>query len=197
MIHLVVALPAEAKPILERFDLEGPVVESPFTIFEGEVMRMVVSGMGKTSSAAATASLFAHAGGERDLPWLNVGVGGKKSGRRGRIFLGSKIVEVGTNRSWSPELSFQSPCETATILTVDRPETDYAEAGLYEMEAAGFYPIARRVSGADRVQVAKIVSDTRDEPVRSPRGLGIEQLIRERVGEIAAIVSAMRSVCRR
>ena len=49
--------------------------------------------------------------------------------------------------------------ERSALITVETVEREYAEDAAYDMEAAGFYPIAWHASTAELVQSLKVISD--------------------------------------
>ena len=55
MIHLVVALPAEASPLIERLGLRRDMAGRAMRLYVGDDLRLVVSGVGKVAAAAAAA----------------------------------------------------------------------------------------------------------------------------------------------
>ena len=74
MIRFVTALTAEATPIVERFRMTRR--EGSFPIYSSDNASLVVSGMGKRASAAATAYLHAKTEEKPNPVWVNVGIGG-------------------------------------------------------------------------------------------------------------------------
>ena len=54
MLYLVVALAAEARPLLASYRLQG-LSGHPYRICAGEQTHLIVSGIGKVAAAAATA----------------------------------------------------------------------------------------------------------------------------------------------
>ena len=121
---------------------------------------LIVSGMGKTSAAAATAYLAATQENKSNAvrSWLNVGIAGHQSADLGEGLLARKISESGSGRSYYPSMLF-SGFSTSEIITVDQPELEYPENAAYEMEAIGFYETSMRLVTSELVQVFKIVSD--------------------------------------
>ena len=73
MIHLVVALRAEARPLIEHFRLRGEPERSPFALYQGDAMRLVISGVGRVAAAGATAHLATRYP-ESRAAWLNFGM---------------------------------------------------------------------------------------------------------------------------
>lgn len=71
----------------------------------------------------------------------------------------------------------RSKVRRATVRTVDQPEREYADEGVYEMEAAGFFATAGRFASSEFVQAVKVVSDTPSS--------GVDQLDRSKIAECA------------
>lgn len=172
-VQWVVALKPEADPVIRRFGLRSLASRSRlFPVYESEdgSVRLVVSGLGKVNAAAATAWL-AGVGEERGAAaeaWINFGVAGCGSPDMGRVFLGSRIRDGAAGRSWYPASPWPGTIDPPRreIRTVDAPVTDYGDAScLFEMEAAGFYPVALRSSTIELCQVIKVVSDDPENPV--------------------------------
>lgn len=163
MIHLVTALPAEADPLVAALRMrpgnEAPGHHVPgFKVFVGEEARLVVSGVGRVASAAATAHLHAVSRGEEAV-WLNVGVGAHRDLPLGRGVVAHKIVEVATGRTWFPQLVAAPGFSTATLRTMDT-KVDHAEGDwVYEMEASGFFSTAMRWATAELAGCVKVISD--------------------------------------
>src|SRR4029077_10756350 len=111
MLRFVVALQAEARPLVERFGMVA-VSESPFPVYRGEEGWLIVSGHGKAASAAATAYLHLAAGGALGRAWLNVGLGGHGRRTLGDGVLAHKITDAASGASWYPELVDDVPCPT-------------------------------------------------------------------------------------
>lgn len=165
MIRLVVALQAEARPLIDRLALVADSDATGFHVYRGKDCALVVSGVGQIAAASATAYLQAFLGEGDGHPWLNVGVAG-----HGRLPLGTPVlahkvsVETGSKR-WYPGMVVDWGGETAEVRTLASPSMNYQVGLLYDMEAAGFYPTACRFSSTELVHCLKIVSDNRGVPV--------------------------------
>ena len=122
------------------------------------------------------------AGPAGEAAWLNVGIGGHRTLPLGEIVLAQPgDADAAADQIWCPSLVFEPPCATATVTTVDRPETGYPEDTVYEMEAAGFCAAAARFASAELIQVVKVISDNAAAPP--------ERLTAGRVEELIAAVS--------
>ncbi len=159
MINLVVALKAEARPIVEALDLveDGPA--SIFPVYFNDGLSLIVSGVGRSYSAAAAAHLFNRTGQVLDQAWLNIGIAGHQKLPIGSVLIASRITEQATGRRWYPPYVLDVDLSRSQLVTVDKPERYYPECCAYDMEASSFYQIASRCSTAELIQSLKIISD--------------------------------------
>jgi adenosylhomocysteine nucleosidase len=177
LLRFVVALPAEARSLVDRFRMEV-VSESPFPLYRSPEAWLAVSGHGKAAAAAATAYLHLASGGAPGRAWLNVGLGGHGQRTLGEGVVAHKISDAASGASWYPQLVIDSPSPTVPVLTVERVEDEYDPPWIYESEAAGFFPIACRFSVAELVHCYKVVSDNPDATLsRRMSSASIEELI--------------------
>ena len=185
MIRLVVALPAEARPLIRRLGLSRDAGADRPT-WRAQGIALVISGVGRRAAAAAVAGL---AGEEPpgEAAWINVGVAGHRDLPLGEIVLAHKVVGGGDGGAWHPSPVFEPPCATATVTTVDRPETGYPGETVYDMEAAGFCAAAARLASAERIQVVKVISDNAAAPPDRLTAARVEELIEARLDTIVEI----------
>ena len=188
MIRLVVALPAEAKPLVSHFKLEPARDSRGFKIYQNDDMALIVSGVGKIAAAAATAYLQAWTGNRPNGAWINVGMAGHRDLRLGEGILAYRITDRASGETWYPPPVIESTSPRAPVLTVDKVEEDFAEDWVFEMEAAGFYASACRFATAELVQCYKIVSDNGSVPPRWLSTRQVDELVESRLPEIDAVV---------
>lgn len=193
MIRFVVALPSEARPLIDRYGLRRCSSATAFPIYETEGMTLIASGTGKVA-AAATAYLDALTGSERQAAWLNIGVAGHRNRRLGDGVLAHCITDQATRRNWYPPLVFKPPCDTAAVFTVDAVESEYPEASIYDMEASGYYPTACRFRTTEIVHCFKIVSDNAVTPPDKVDRKIVKQLIEENLDVIDELVQQLASL---
>ena len=192
MLRFVVALEAEARPLIERYRLfrKG---SGAFSWYRRDRVALVVSGIGKTAAAAAVSYLHLAAGGKRHAAWLNVGIAGHGARPVGEALLAHKIRDRSSGRSWYPPQVFAPPCATDLVTTVDQPELGYDEPGAFDMEASGFYATACRFASAELVQCLKVVSDGPGAAAEKLTSKAVRGLIEDRL----AMVEAVAGECRR
>ena len=191
MSHLVVALWAEAKPLIQHLGLAESASGGPFRHYRGGGVSLVISGIGKTLSAAATAYLFAAEGCRRDRPWINVGIAGHASVKVGEGLLAHKVEDAGSGRVWYPLPLFDPPAATATVRTLDRATRDYPPDAACEMEAAGFCAAAARLASSELVHVYKVVSDGPGTDLDTVSAKRVTELMTPHVSAVAQLVEAV------
>ncbi|MFQ5478867.1 MAG: hypothetical protein ACE5E4_09650 [Candidatus Binatia bacterium] len=190
-VNLVVALAAEARPIVERFALKTVSGSGPFRIYTDDrpAVRLIISGVGREASARAVSFLYTHASGTEKAAWLNVGVAGHRDFPLGTAVFADRITDRKSGRSWS--LPREAMAEVASLVTVDRPVTDYPGEELYEMEASGFCESTLGFCEPALVRVLKIVSDNQDSPVDGISAGGISGLIHRRIALVEQTVLSL------
>ncbi len=196
MVHIVVALECEARPLIAGYGLKLLSRERSYRIYEGEGLRLIISGVGKVAAAGATAHASDRCGDSGDPAdaWVNVGVGGHRDQPVGQGFLAHEITDRASGRSWAPPIVFRPPCPTGSVLTVERPEREYASTCIYDMEAAGFYATASRLATAELVQCYKVISDNGQHSVREVSAKGVERLLEASLGDIGSIIDELRGL---
>ncbi len=189
-MFLVVALQAEAQPLITHFGLRCESPMGMFRIYRSESMALVVSGVGKSLSAAATGYLCGCSDGWRNAPWINIGIAGHRNVDVGELIVANKIVDQSTAHSWYPP-QLVSNVVNSTLITVDKPEESYSERAAYDMEAAGFFPSATRCSTGELVQSIKVISDNPHQSIASLNARSIEQLITKNLSEIEQFINRL------
>ena len=191
MIHIITALPAEARPLIDHFGLHTKSTSGGFRIHEGDGMALVISGPGKVTAAAATALLAARLEPGIQAAWLNIGIAGHADREIGQGLLAHRIMDRASGQNWYPPRVFDLPLASTGLLTVDTPENDYAQDVAYDMEASGFYPVAARFSTSELVQCYKVISDNHRQGTDSVTAQHCKQLLAARLGDIARLVDVL------
>ncbi|MCP4658903.1 MAG: hypothetical protein GY856_26120 [bacterium] len=196
MLHFVVALQPEARPLIEHYGLQRELPAEAFKIFRRDDVALVVSGLGKAAAAAATAYLHLATGGLRNAAWLNVGIAGHGQRRVGEMILADEILDRASGACWQPPPVLGADCATDQVVTVDRVERRFRDGGAHEMEASGFYATALRFAVAELAQCCKIVSDG---PAVAPESLSarrVAALIGENMDPLVRIAQELLSLSR-
>ncbi len=190
MLRFVVALGAEARPLIERYRLRREPDEHAFAIYRRDEVALAVSGIGKAASAAATSYLHLVTGAMRHAAWLNVGIAGHRQRPVGEAVMAHKIRDAASGRAWYPPRIAVSPKSDGIsdeVVTVDRPETKFGEAVAYEMEASGFYDTACRFASSELVQCLKVVSDGPGTKVAELTAAKVASLVERQLSAVESL----------
>ena len=188
-INIVVALPCEAKPIINHFNLRrsDPTL---FKIYSNQdhSVRLIISGVGSSASSRATKQLASVSEAGVSTAWLNIGIGGHKDFPLGTPILAHKVTDSQTERSWFPQLVFDPKCVTASVKTVENPVFNYLNNDVVEMEASGFYSAAESYSTREMIHCLKIISDNSQSPADKIIADIVDELISKNLSIIKELV---------
>jgi hypothetical protein len=193
-VRLVTALTPEAAPLIEHYRLEKVNSSSMFPLYRNDTIYLVVSGIGKTLAAAATAYLHAMSGELPNQLFLNIGIAGHRRAITGASRVASRITDQSTGQTWYPSQIICDSLDRSPLITVETVERVYAEDAAYDMEAAGFYPVAWRASTLELVQSLKVISDHPGELVADLDLQRIQDLIGNSIDEIDSLVKALQNL---
>ena len=188
MLYIHTALPAEARPLLDHYALRMHDAYTPFPLYAGDQVRLVVSGVGKTATAAAIAYAYARFA-DQPGPWINVGIAGHKTAPLGKALWVQKAVDTATDTPFFPALAIHPPCDGSVLQTVDLPRADYPADTLFDMEGSAFFQTAQRVVPAELSHSVKVVSDNKEAPWQDLDRQRVERWI----SDLLPIVEHMRT----
>ncbi len=198
MIHLVVALAPEARPLIEHLKLKVVSTSPGYRIYEGDGVRLVQSGIGKVASGGACAWLAGWAQRTEEDPdpcfWLNAGIAGRKESELGEAFLAHKIVDSATQRSFYPSFPFEIPLPSYELLSVDSPSENLPDRFAVDMEAFGFFSVASRFQTAECIHSLKVVSDNAESSADQLTPQRIEELVQQNLNAIDGCIEIGREV---
>lgn len=196
MIYIFVALYPEAKPIIQKLGLKRKRAEFGFDIYSADTpgIRLVITGTGLVSAAAAVGSTLAyyHAGRDReDIILVNFGSCAGRGGV-GRVFLCNKIIDRISGHTFYPDILYCHNFPESYVVTepeVLKDGLDYLQEGdlydrgdledeqdnspgdgLHDMEAAAIYQAGSRFLAPHQMSFIKVISDS---------GMGRELCVKE------------------
>jgi len=184
MLNYVVALRAEANPLIEQFNLKQASSDQ-YPVYRSDHATLIICGIGRNAAAAATAWLAAT---RPAKVWLNVGIAGHASKQQGTLFAAHRIVENGSGKCWYPT-HIKTVVETENLMTFDNVQRKYVADHLHDMEASGFYETALRFSIAELTHSVKVVSDNSNQSVDKVDKKLIERLIGRNLSQIESFSS--------
>lgn len=202
VIHWVVALQPEAQALIRPLQLNHskPQSGAGFPVYESKDGRnkLIVSGIGKVASAAATSWLGAQ--GDPSIPgaWINFGIAGNQKVEIGSTLRAGRVTDQASNRSWYPVAVWpasKDPFPTSEVVTVDLPQSGYPESRkTVEMEASGFLPTALRFSSIELTQVVKVISDNEESGISDLNPGKVGELCEAAVPELLAWSEVLREI---
>ena len=187
----VIALRAEAAPLIDAFNMKIVENKSLFPIYANEETghALVISGMGSIKSAAAATFLKNHLKINDYSAWINLGIAGFFKDPIGDMYQANKVVSKESGTAFFPGLRLSKLVPAAILFTVSKPENGYKEKALYDMEAAGFCEMAPSFSCNELTYVIKIVSDTPNSSSSLITKHLIRELIEKQLSKISDILS--------
>ena len=180
LVTLVVALPAEAGPLKDFFQLKP--LRATNNVFQSDQgIRLLVTGVGrKNLNQSFARSEFAKESQQVSPAWLNIGIAGHRELAVGEMMVANKI-----SCAVSAQPSFPTPVLSANhygeVLTVDEPELTYPQNAAYDMEAHAFWDMALNYGMLDLIQCCKLISDNPHD--------GVEKITAALIDEIFFAVS--------
>ncbi len=195
-IFIYVALPCEAKPLVEYFRLKKDTTVQPFAVYFNKDICLTVTGLGKSAMAAGVAYTQALFAVTQSPVLVNVGIAGHKDHAVGSLFLIDKITDFDSRKSYYPPLVFTPPCPTACIETVSRPHSTYDLNHLCDMEASAFYETAMRFSSGELIHCLKVISDNELAPAENIQPKQVASLIAAHVVTIETLLAELSRLAR-
>jgi nucleoside phosphorylase len=164
-IFIYTALACEAKPFIEHYKLKKDLDVHAFAIYLNNDICLAVTGVGKSAMSAAVAYSQARYTSTEHPVLVNIGIAGHQHHPLGELFLIDKIRDVDSQKSYYPVLITTAPCRRACLQTVSKPQLQYHESELCDMEASAFYETAVRFSTSELILCLKVISDNQDSSV--------------------------------
>lgn len=195
MIYIFSAFYAEAKNIIDHYGLKKE--KSPetvrFDVFANDSIRLVITGVGEINAAAAVSNIGGAYGILPDDEILNVGCCACFSNDicLGSIFLGNKLTEQMTGRTFYPDMLMKTNLMECEIVTVTRVLNEGCDSVVYDMEAAAVYQAAAFFVGPHRMHFIKLVSDAGERIDQSK----ITELFALQEEKICGYIDMLLSAC--
>ena len=195
MIYIFSAFYAEAKNIIDHYGLkkEKSLETVRFDVFANDSIRLVITGVGEINAAAAVSNIGGAYGISPDDEILNVGCGAGFGNETclGSIFLGNKLTEQMTGRTFYPDMLMKTNLMECEIVTVTRVLNEGSDSVVYDMEAAAVYQAAAFFVGPHRMHFIKLVSDAGERVDQSK----ITELFALQEEKICGYIDMLLSAC--
>jgi hypothetical protein len=186
-VNLVIALPAEAKPLIRQLNLQRDQTKMRMPVYSGNGIELVITGAGANASVQGVHYLHSI-NTSSTVQWINIGICGHGSLEVGTPLLIDRIIDQPSGREWS--LAIQ-PLITETIgaLTcVPEPQSEYADGMAYDMESSGFIQAVIENGTLESAKILKIVSDNPANDTRDISGKFVRRLVEQQLGLIRSLI---------
>ncbi|MET0012924.1 MAG: hypothetical protein ABW088_04640 [Sedimenticola sp.] len=190
-VRIVVALPAEAKPINQRFGLIRDNSAEAFPLYRNDRVALVVSGPGAEQAQQAVRWLAAYLPTDEETLWVNLGIAGHPHRPLGEALLAERLSSERDDPVIHAVLPRPCPCDSAPLVTLAEPDFDYHRDAMIDMEGFGFYRAAVDFSPPEKVQCLKIISDNRQQDARNINSKMVRKLIEQHLVLLENLVEAM------
>ena len=170
MLYVFCALYGEAKPFIEKYELERDMSFSHYQVFGNADMILTITGVGVLPAAMAVTEVCTRIPPVSCDYLLNAGICGSIDSdvTAGDVFLVNKISDDVTKKEYYPDIIYKTGILEKALCTVTVP--GYVEGALTDMESSGVYAAGERFFSADRMVFLKAVSDMGDTE-NAPREL--------------------------
>ena len=170
MLYVFCALYGEAKPFIEKYELERDMSFSHYQVFGNADMILTITGVGVLPAAMAVTEVCTRIPPVSCDYLLNAGICGSIDSdvTAGDVFLVNKISDDVTKKEYYPDIIYKTGIPEKALCTVTVP--GYVEGALTDMESSGVYAAGERFFSADRMVFLKAVSDMGDTE-NTPREL--------------------------
>ncbi len=160
-IRFVVALEAEAEPIIEDYGLKRIHEINLFKVYRNNLANywLIVSGIGSINAATASIFLYQYSNANKSSFWFNIGIAGYFTGPAGEIFLVDKILDEVTCQTHFPRSALTKKIKRDELLTVSKPREPLSTSHLIDMEGFSFFDVVNRFAVRELITVLKVVSD--------------------------------------
>ncbi len=189
-VRWVIALKEEAKIILDYYEMALINKKTLYPIYKNieETHWLILSGIGRHNSAAATSYLYTISNASKWTSWINIGIAGSGKGDYGNIYLVDKISNQNSYVTY-PATMPKSNLSKMSLLTTDIPITDYSSKELIDMEGSAFFDIASKLTTKEFICIMKIISDGPENNIKQLTKLKIIELLKLNLTKIAQVVS--------
>ena len=187
----VIALPSEAKTLIEEFKMFPIQGDTLFPVYKNknEDEWLIITGVGQLNATSGVSYLYSLCPYARTSFWINFGIAGagKKVGNIGDIFFINELRNYDHDKVHYPFILPQLKIKNAMLKTYDKPQNNYQNSFLFDMESWGFYNIIQRKITRELIAIIKIISDNSIETISSISKDFVKKLVKEKVEYLVSL----------
>ncbi|MFL0250518.1 hypothetical protein ACJDT4_08800 [Clostridium neuense] len=160
MVYFLCGLYKEAEEIISYFHLKKNSYISSFQEFDGDNVKLIISGTGKINAACAVGYILSQNKPQNNDLFINIGICGSDSREEGEAFFINKIKDVDSGEEYYPDILIKHPFKEAYLETHSRVVSHGQIPDLCDMEGSAFFKSALKFMYHHQIAVIKVVSDT-------------------------------------
>ena len=185
----MIALPAEAKAIINHYGLSEPLTLGHMRLYEKAGLRVLISGASERLMTKAFGFLEAR-GIEKHHGFLNIGIAGGDRKMLGHAFHISTIKQA-KHKTFYPTIT-NTKESLATLTSLSDDHTGHNDASLTDQEGHAFFDMATRFVPQEQVALIKVVSDYNPEGMRKITASSCTELIKAHISTIEETISHLK-----
>jgi hypothetical protein len=194
VLNIVVAMKAEAAPLIEGFSLLRRDENTAYPIYSGSRVKLGICGLGSDNARELTRLLLNEADPHHQIDashWINFGIAGSADRKVGDLVQAHCVTDASTGQAWELGVRDTLQLSAAHVFTVRIPQLVYQRDRVYDMEVAG---MLSELSGREllgRTSSLKLISDGPGAPADNLTKNEIHQLIQNRKKDILTAVKVL------
>lgn len=182
MVYFLCSLYKEAEEIISYFHLKKNPYISSFQEFEGDNIKLIISGTGKVNAACAVGYIMSQNSTRKEDIFINIGICGSDVRNEGEALLVNKIMDVDSGEKYYPDIIIKHPFKEAYLETYSKVVSHGDICDICDMEGSAFLKSASKFMYQHQIAVIKIVSDTSNN--RAITGEYIKKIIYKNLKKI-------------
>lgn len=195
MVYFLCSLYKEAEEIISYFRLKKNPYISSFQEFEGDNVKLIISGTGKINAACAVGYIMSKNKPKKEDLFINIGICGSDIRSEGEALLVNKIIDVDSGEKYYPDIVIKHPFKEAYLETHSKIVAHGDIYDLCDMEGSAFFKSASKFMYQHQIAVIKIVSDTSNNRIIT--GDYIKKVIYKNLKKIKLFIDCyISSVCK-
>ncbi|MES9992328.1 MAG: hypothetical protein ABW098_10265 [Candidatus Thiodiazotropha sp.] len=191
-INLVIALPAEAKPLITMLSLKRDQQNRLLPCYSANGIQLIVTGPGTTAVAKGVYYLH-RLSPSSQVHWINIGICGHGSLAVGSPLLVEHIIDSQSGEQRSLSIPCQISSTIGSLTSVTKPQAEYEVDMAYDMESWGFIEAVTAIDSTCPATILKIVSDNPHNGVNKINGEFVRMLVQQHLDLIQSLIERSKS----
>ncbi|PUB86010.1 MAG: hypothetical protein DBP02_04150 [gamma proteobacterium symbiont of Ctena orbiculata] len=186
-INLVIALPAEARPLINLLKLRRDQVNMEIPVYHGNGIQLAITGPGAVASARGVRYIQSI----KPCPaakWINLGICGHGSLAVGTPLLINRVIDQQSGKEWPLTIRHLITETTGALTCVPEPKSEYTDDMAFDMESSGFIQAVNDIGMIEYAKIFKIVSDNPANDSRRISAKFVHTLVQQQLGLIRSMI---------